>query len=118
MCSRVRTLDAFTMSSSLQSAYTQPTATAAGAINYNAPDLTRHPPRSPRTKLGGYVHLSRMIDKARAVAAGRGGDYHYPCPFDARFFAFTGLTAEAFMAEVKAGKSDAELLAYVQAQAT
>jgi hypothetical protein len=102
---------------SLQSAYTNPAAPAAGAVNYNAPDLTRHPPRSPRTRLGGYVHLPRMIDKARAVGAGRGGDYHYPCPFDARFFAFTGLNADTFMAEVKTGKTDAELLAYVQAKA-
>ena len=105
------------MSSSLESAYTQPTATSAVAVNFNAPDLTRHPPRSPRTRLGGYVHLPRLIDKARAVAAGKAGDYHYPCPFDARFFGYTGLNAEAFLAEVKAGKSDGELLAYVHAQA-
>lgn len=102
------------MSSSLQSAYTNPAATATGAVNYQAPDLTRHPPRSPRTRLGGYVHLPRLIDKARALSFGKLGDFHYPCPFDARFFAYTGLTAEAFLAEVKQGRSDAELLAYVQ----
>ena len=105
------------MSSSLQSAYTHPAATAGGAVNYQAPDLTRHPPRSPRTRLGGYVHLPRLIDKARAVAGGRAGDYHYPCPFDERFFSYTGLQADAFLAEVKSGKSDAELLAYVEANA-
>jgi hypothetical protein len=103
--------------SSLQTSYTQPTAPATGALNYQAPDLTRHPPRSPRTRLGGFVHLPRLIDKARAVVAGRAGDYHYPCPFDARFFGFTGLTAEAFLAEVKSGRSDSELLAYVLANA-
>ncbi len=103
--------------SSLHTAYLNPNTTATGAVNYSAPDLTRHPPRSPYTRLGGYVHLPRLIDKARAVAAGRAGDYHYPCPFDARFFAFTGLNADAFLGEVKAGKSDAELLAYVQANA-
>jgi hypothetical protein len=103
--------------SSLQSAYTNPAAPANGAVNYQAPDLTRHPPRSPRTRLGGYAHLPRLIDKARAFAAGRAGDYHYPCPFDARFFGFAGLNADAFLAEVKTGKSDAELLAYVQANA-
>ena len=99
------------MSDSLKAAYTSPAAAAAGAVNYNAPDLTRHPPRSPRTRLGGYVHLPRLIDKARAVAAGRSGDYHYNCPFDQRFFAFTGITPDAFMAEIKAGRSDGELLA-------
>jgi hypothetical protein len=103
--------------STLESAYINPAATSSGAVNFNAPDLTRHPPRSPRTRLGGYVHLPRMIDKARAVAAGKGGDYHYPCPFDARLFAFTGLNADAFLAEVKTGKNDADLLAYVQANA-
>jgi hypothetical protein len=103
------------MSSTLQDAYLAPNATAAGALNFNAPDLRRHPPRSPRTRLGGFVHLSRLIDKARAFAAGKQGDYHYPCPFDGRFFAYTGLDADAFLAEVKKGKSDSELLAYVQA---
>lgn len=101
------------MSETLKSSYVNPNANAAGAVNFSAPDLTRHPPRSPRTRLGGYAHLPRLIDKARAVAAGRNGDYHYECPFDQRFFVYTGISATAFMAEVKAGKSDSELLAYV-----
>ncbi|MEK6576069.1 MAG: DUF5069 domain-containing protein [Nitrospirota bacterium] len=29
-------------------------------------DLTKEFPRSPKEKLGGHVHLARMIDKARA----------------------------------------------------
>jgi hypothetical protein len=105
------------MSASIESAYLNPAGVAAGAVNYRAPDLTRHPPRSPRTRLGNYVHLPRLIDKARALTAGTNGEYHYPCPFDARFFAYTGLSADAFLAEVKAGKSDSELLAYVGAHA-
>jgi hypothetical protein len=105
------------MSTTLQSAYTNPSAANSGAVNYRTPDLTRHPPRSPRTRLGGYVHLPRLIDKARAVAAGTPGDYHYNCPFDQQFFAFTGIGHEAFMEQVKAGKSDSELLAYVQTHA-
>ena len=105
------------MSSSIESAYTSPAATSALAVNFNAPDLALHPPRSPRTRLGGYVHLPRLIDKARAFAAGKNGDFHYPCPFDARFFTYTGLNADAFLADVKTGKSDSELLAYVIAHA-
>src|SRR5690349_13515026 len=105
------------MSNSLQSSYTNPTGAVAGAVNFSAPDLTRHPPRSPRTRLGGYVHLPRLIDKARAVAAGTNGDFHYHCPFDQRFFAYTNLNPDAFLAEVKAGKTDSELLAYVDANA-
>lgn len=103
------------MSDSLKSAYTQPATTTAGAIDFNAPDLTRHPPRSPRTRLGGFVQLPRLIDKARAHVAGKLGDFHYNCPIDQRFFSFTGLNPDAFLAEVKAGKSDSELLAYVMA---
>ncbi|HEY3757701.1 MAG TPA: DUF5069 domain-containing protein [Opitutaceae bacterium] len=98
----------------LQSAYTSPTAAAPAAVNLSAPDLTRHPPRSPRTKLGGYVQLPRLLDKARATVSGKNGDFHYDCPIDKRFFDFTGLKADAFLEQVKAGKSDSEILAYVQ----
>lgn len=82
--------------------------------DFSQPDLTRHPPRSPRVRLGGFVHLPRLLDKARAVAAGRQGDYVFPCPLDQRFFAFTGLDADAFLAEVRTGKSDTEMLAWVR----
>ena len=101
------------MASTLQSAYTQPSTSAASAVNYQAPDLTLHPPRSPHTRLGGFVQLPRMIDKARAVAAGKGGDFHYNCPIDQRFFSFTGVNPDGFMEQVKEGKTDSELLAYV-----
>src|SRR3954471_24318897 len=102
------------MSNNLQSSYLNPTATS-GAINLRAPDLTKFPPRSPRTRLGGFAQLPRLIDKARAVAAGKGGEFHYNCPVDQRFFGFTGVNPEAFMEQVKAGKSDGELLAFVMA---
>jgi hypothetical protein len=103
------------MSDSLKSAYQNPSASAAGAVNLSAPNLTLHPPRSPRTKLGGFAHFPRLIDKARAVAAGTQGDFHYNCPIDQMFFSFTGLDPEAFMVEVKAGKADGELLKYAMA---
>src|SRR4249920_766895 len=101
--------------STIQSAYTNPAASATSAVNLSAPDLTRHPPRSPRTQLGGFVHLPRLIDKARAVVAGTNGDFHYNCPMDQRFWSFTGIKPVPFMKQVKAGKSDSELLAYVMA---
>src|SRR5690242_14905781 len=69
---------------SLAASYLQPSATAVGAVNYQAPDLRKHPPRSPRTRLGGYVQLPRTIDKARALALGQIGEYHFNCPFDQR----------------------------------
>lgn len=82
-------------------------------ITYATPDLTQHPPRSPRNRLGGYVHLPRLLDKARAFAAGRVGEYVYPCPLDKRFFGFTGIDSDAFLAAVKSGKGDTAMLAWV-----
>jgi len=82
-------------------------------IDFSAPDLTQHPPRSPRVRLGGFVHLPRLVDKARAFAAGKQGGYIYPCPMDERLFAFTGISREAFLEAVKSGKSDTEMLAWI-----
>jgi len=86
--------------------------------NFSSPDLTQHPPRSARVRLGGFVHLSRLLDKCRALNGGKLGEYIYPCPLDKRFFAFVGITPEAFVAEVKTGRGDAEMLAWVMAQMT
>lgn len=82
-------------------------------INHKAPDLTQHPPRSPRTRLGGYVHLPRLLDKARAAAAGKLGEYVYACPLDKRFFGFTGIDPDGFLAAVKEGLGDTAMLAWV-----
>ena len=82
-------------------------------INYSAPDLTQHPPRSIRVRLGGYVHLPRLLDKARAVLAEKAGDYHYNCPLDEEFFDFTRIGHEAMLAEIKSGKTDNQILAWV-----
>ena len=82
-------------------------------ITYSTPDLTQHPPRSPRVRLGGYVHLPRLLDKARAFAAGKIGEYVYSCPLDKRFFSYVGIDPDAFLAAVKTGKGDVEMLAWV-----
>jgi hypothetical protein len=86
-------------------------------LKLNAPDLIQHPPRSPRVRLGGYAHLARLLDKARAEAAGKAGEYHYNCPLDKNFFDFTGIDPSALLSEAKTGKSDSEMLAWVSAQA-
>ena len=85
-------------------------------INLSSPDLTQHPPRSVRVRLGGYAHLSRLLDKARAVIGGKAGEFHYNCPLDQRFFAFTGLDHEKMLAEIKTGKTDVQMLEWVNAQ--
>ena len=85
-------------------------------INYSAPDLTQHPPRSVRVRIGGYAHLARLLDKARAVLAGKAAEYHYNCPLDQMFFAFTGIGHEAMLAAIKTGQSDVEILAWIGTQ--
>ena len=82
-------------------------------IDYRQPDLTQHPPRSPRVRLGGFAHLPRLLDKARAFAAGKHGPYVYGAMMDRNFFAFTGIDATVFLEAVKTGRSDGEMLAWV-----
>jgi len=82
--------------------------------NLSKPDLTQHPPRSPRVRLGGYAHLPRLLDKARATLAKKNGEYHFDCPLDKHFFQFTGIKAKASLAAVKAAKSDTEMLSWVR----
>jgi len=87
-------------------------------INLSSPDLTQHPPRSMRAKLGGYVHLPRLLDKGRAAVAGTLGAYKFNSPLDELFFAFTGIDAEAFKAELATGKTDSEMLAWINGKST
>lgn len=82
----------------------------------SAPDLTQRPPRSPRITLGGYVLLPRALDKCRATVAGKNGEYRYGAQrMDRHFLNFTGIDEAALQAEVATGKSDSEILAWVQA---
>jgi hypothetical protein len=88
------------------------------AVSFSAPDLTQHPPRSLRVRLGGYVMLPRILDKARAAAAGKLGEYRYTgTGHDRHFFAFTGLDHEAFKRQAATGASDSEMLAWIQTNA-
>ena len=91
-----------------------PPASPPLMINYSAPDLALHPPRSARVRLGGFAHLPRLLDKARAVIAGKNGPYKYNCPLDQHFFAFTGINPEVMLAEIKKGGSDTQMLAWVR----
>lgn len=81
----------------------------------NAPDLTQRPPRSLRTRLGGYAILPRMLDKGRATIAGKNGEYHYNCPLDQHFVNFTGIDPIALQAELATGKGDGEILVWIEA---
>ncbi len=84
-------------------------------MSLHSPDLTKQPPRSARVRLGGYAILPRCLDKGRAMLAGKNGEYHYACPLDQQFLEFAGIDPEALKKEL--GKSDTEVLAWIQANA-
>ncbi len=81
------------------------------------PDLTLHPARSPRVRLGGYVILPRILDKCRATLLGKHGEYKYACPLDQRWFEFVGIDPEALKKEAATGIGDGKILAWVAANA-
>jgi hypothetical protein len=88
------------------------------SANHSAPDLTEHPPRSPRVRLGGYVLLPRILDKGRAALAGKLGEYHFNgTGMDRHFFNFTGIELEALKTEIAKGAGDGELLAWINKNA-
>ena len=82
-----------------------------------APDLTQRPPRSPRSRLGGYALLPRMLDKGRATAVGKNGEYHFNCPLDQHILNFAGIDAKKLLTELKKGKGDGEILDWITANA-
>ena len=78
-------------------------------------DLTQRAPRSPRVRLGGYVHLPRLLDKGRATVVGKNGEYNFDCPLDQQFLNFVGIDAAAIKRELAAGKGDGEIVAWINA---
>ena len=84
-------------------------------MNITAIDLTQRPPRSVRTRLGGYALLPRMLDKCRAEITGKQGSFHFACPNDQRILQFLGIEADALKAEVANGKGDGDMLAWITA---
>jgi hypothetical protein len=80
-------------------------------------DLTKQAPRSPRVRLGGYAILPRMLDKGRALLAGKIGEYHYACPTDELFLEFTGIDPEQLKKQLATGKGDGEILQWIKENA-
>lgn len=72
-------------------------------------------PRSPYERLGGYVHLPRLIDKARLHRQGLLEGYNYKTVgFDKHLLAFLRLDPDAFEEVANRLESDAEILAWIE----
>lgn len=75
-------------------------------------DLTKGPPRSPKsTAILGCVAVARMADKGRAQLAGKIGEYKYgnDSGMDKATLDFLGVTAEAFLEALRTCPDDASL---------
>ena len=80
-------------------------------------DLTQRAPRSLRCRLGGYAILPRLLDKCRALIAGTIGEYHSNCPLDRHFLDFVEVDYDALKRELALGRTDSEMLQWIQANA-
>ena len=71
-------------------------------------------PRSPYERLGGYVHLPRLIDKAKLHHKGLLNGYNYKTVgFDKHLLAFLKLDPDAFEEAANRIDDDAAILAWV-----
>jgi len=78
--------------------------------------MQRLHPRSPYEKLGGYVHLPRLIDKARLHREGLLNGYNYKTVgFDKHLLAFLKIDGDAFEEIVTRLDEDDAILKWVQA---
>lgn len=75
-------------------------------------------PRSPYQKLGGYVHLARLIDKAKLHRQGLLNGYNYKTVgFDKHLLAFLKLDPDAFEEAANRLDEDEAILKWVNERA-
>jgi hypothetical protein len=83
-------------------------------VKMSGKDLTKEAPRSPHTRLAGFVILARAIDKCRATIAGTVGEYEFNCPLDNTLFGWKGIEGADFKKIVVTGADDAEIAEWVK----
>lgn len=72
-------------------------------------------PRSPYDRLGGYVHLPRLIDKAKLHRQGLLDGYNYKTVgFDKHLLAFLKLNPDAFEEAANRLEDDGAILRWVE----
>lgn len=72
-------------------------------------DLTSTYPRSVRDRFAGIVQLGRTTDKAKALLAGKLGEYHYNCDMDKQVFKFLGIDPVEYLRKVAELRDDAAI---------
>jgi|SRR5450755_2531422 Domain of unknown function (DUF5069) len=75
-------------------------------------DLTMSFPRSPRERLAGICMLARTVDKARAKAASKLGEYIFDCPMDRRLFEAMRTDGAEFFEVVAGAEDDAAVVSW------
>ena len=76
-------------------------------------------PRSPYDKLGGYVHLPRLIDKAKLHRKGLLDGYNYKTTgFDKHLLAFLKVNPDAFEEAANRLEEDQAILDWLQQHGT
>jgi hypothetical protein len=72
-------------------------------------------PRSPYERLGGYVHLPRLIDKARLHSKGLLNGYNYKTVgFDKHLLSFLRVDPDAFEKIANERESDDQILSWIK----
>src|SRR6266540_2626199 len=80
--------------------------------------MQRLHPRSPYEKLGGYVHLPRLIDKARLHRKGLLNGYNYKTVgFDKHLLAFLKLDPDEFEEAANRLDDDGAILSWINERA-
>jgi hypothetical protein len=77
-------------------------------------DLTKEYPRSVQDKWQGIVQLGRTIDKGKAEAHGKIGEYHYNCDMDKAVFGFLGMDHERLLDIIRKAKNDRDIEAFTR----
>jgi hypothetical protein len=86
----------------------------------DALDLTKTPPRGPRTPLAGLdlIMAARTVDKVRAsLPGGNLGVYNIP-GFSIQMLEAIGITEDAFRDEVARASDDAQVAAWIRERTT
>ena len=88
-------------------------------MSTQAKDLTQEPPTSPSDRVGGYVILARLADKARAdFLGGKIGDYHTDCPLDHMLLDWKGVPYADIKKEIVGGAENEALAKFLDGAGT